>query len=856
MTASFSKRLFGALMALGAALPALAYTPADGTLTDTSGPITTSGGPYAASNPSPVPLVGGGPICDAPELCDIFTLTLDLPQGFRDANPNLVVQFDLTWTQPAPAADDLDMYIYDDQGNLIGQSATGDPSESTQVSISKIPSTAEVRMVPYTVTGSTSDLTMTLVAGAGSDPSAPDPCAMTGETTAQGDTIIDPEVAQDFTLLGAQAPYGAFVHFNAGTNKDQDALLETLGAVIKGDFRRYAKSVFVQAPVGVFFTLMDSPLVSRIEYNRPIHLTGDTQSWATRVRVAQEYVSGGPWMDDKGQIITGLGTTLGVIDSGLQGSHADFADNLLHNFKLVDAGGVGAPIPTYIDVGNTNSENAAGGHGTHVTGTVAGRGVESTGLYPVSEVAPNIQGTFTGAAPDAQLIHWAHGAGLFVLSAVTAYQHILDNEQDFVPKLRAVNNSYGSDPGPYSPSATSSCLIKEIVTGRNIVMAFAAGNDGGDGSETATSPTCKDPTPGVICVASYNDLGTGDVNAELSGFSSRGLESDPTDYPDIAAPGDTITSTCLQADGTQAICVGGTDNAVETQWFPWHGTISGTSMATPHITGIVGLMTQVDPDLTPAEIELIIQRNARKVGDGYVPDPQHPGETTHFGFGAGLVDVPAILADIGATPTGLPPAGEEFVVIDGDVDGGDATDVVTVSLQDVTRDGVMGIVHRLTLADAASGVGTGVSYEIQRNVAGLAFATTVVLGPDGVTIPASGEGNTAVASSATLDGNVLSVFVPYEQMNTPAVGEPIHNIRVLVDGGADIAPSDSNMVNQPQYGRAFTVQLTPAQPPVTGGNPPATGGDTVPPNGSSGALGLGVLGLLLMAVGCRRRTTG
>ena len=815
MTVPFLRSLrFAAGAALLASVSIVGATdPASGTIDSQTTQQIATGGPYVVSNPTLI--ATGEPVCDAPESCDEYVLTLDLPQSFRDANADAFVNFELTWDN----SDDLDLFIYDDAGTVVGQSATGNPAESSAVRISQLPSTARVVIVPFSVTGANATLTMTLGTDGGS-PGEPgvDPCVQSGEAN-QGQAFVDPEVLMDFTILGPQALYGVFVHFNQGSQKWQDGLLTSLGLTVVKDFRKYVPAVYVTGPVAVLQTLITLPAVSRLEYNEPLQYLGATQSWATRARVAHEYVSGGPYFDADGNVLDGAGTTLGVIDSGLYGLHPDFSENLYHNYKLINPAdevtGIPTGTPRYVDIGPVDSESQVGGNGTHVTGTVGGRGLQSDGGYPVPEVAPYIQGTYSGAAPGTQLIHWGNGAGILVLSTASAYVHMLDNLDSFDPPLRAVNNSYGNAGGSeYDPGGVASCLIKDIVDA-GVVMAFAAGNDGGDGSNDMTSSACKDPTPGVICVASYNDLGTGDRNAPLSGFSSRGLAGDPVNYPDVAAPGDLITSTCFQSQPSQAICTGGAGGAVEDVWFPWYGTISGTSMATPHVTGIIGLMTQARPDLTPAEIENIIQDTAVKVGTGYEPDPQNPDDTTHFGYGAGLIDVPSILDALGVANTGLPPAGEPFVILDGDAEAGDATDVVTLTMQEDTVDGVTGIVHSLTLGNAADLAGeTVIAYRIERNVGGQPFTTTVTLDDTGVTIPEVGDGNTAVASVISLTDNVIDVFVPYVQMGVPAIGEPIHNIRVFVEGAAgtlDIAPSPANstMATQTMFGRAFTTQLDP-----------------------------------------------
>lgn len=647
-------------------------------------------------------------------------------------------------------------------------------------------------------------------------------------TPASGAIAIDVEVKRDLAKLTRSGNYGAFVHFfRQGTRDQQDALLRALGLKKMYDFRRYTTSVFVEGPRAAFEALMTHPWIMRIEHNAPLRYLDATQSWTTRVRMAQEIVGGGPYYDASGNVLTGKGVTLGIIDSGMFGAHPDYSglNRISHNYKLVNP--AGGPV-YYQDVGLGDSENGGGGHGTHVTGIVAGGGQQSNGGYPAGGVSPAVPGTFTSAAPDAKIIHWGNGAVLFVLSVDLAYQHLLDNiGLPTFQNLRAVNNSYGQAGGtPYSDTSTSSQLIKRIV-GCNVNMVFAAGNDGGDGSEDLTSPTCKHPTPGVICVASYNDQGTGTVNGPLSAFSSRGRKGNPAEYPDIAAPGDLSTSTCAQATPTQAICTGGDDAEAETEWQPWYGTISGTSMASPNITGVIGVLAQAEPSLTAVEIERLLQRTARKVGGGYEPDPQHEGSTIHFGYGAGLVDIKAALDDLGIRKAGLPAAGEPWTIFEADADSAlaGAADVVRLVMQEfATEAGEKGVEYRLSVRDSAAfGGSTQIAYRIEQNPNGNHYETTVIATPAGVTAPGPAAGNTAPAVSAGRIGNEIVVRILYSALGYPPTESPIHNIAVYTSnasGTLDFAPSPPNSTGaqaalQPMFGRPFTVRNAATLPEDT-----------------------------------------
>ena len=105
----------------------------------------------------------------------------------------------------------------------------------------------------------------------------------------------------------------------------------------------------------------------------------------------------------------------------------------------------------------------------------------------------------------------------------------------------------------------------------------------------------------------------------------------------------------------------------EARWAPWYGSISGTSMGSPHAAGAAALLLQARPDLTPAQVEDVLQDTAYKLtfGGGYVADPQNSGGTTSFDKGAGLIDLPAALDALGVAATaraaaeaeGLPTSG-------------------------------------------------------------------------------------------------------------------------------------------------------------------------------------------------------
>ncbi|HEV2212904.1 MAG TPA: hypothetical protein VGS99_06120, partial [Gammaproteobacteria bacterium] len=106
-------RLLITLIAATAFAQTQAATPASGTLTDTSGAVTYSAGPFPLDNPTPVPEVDSGPECNNPQQpCDEFYLTVTLPTGYAAAHPGEQIRFTQSWTDSGTGQSDYDLYVY------------------------------------------------------------------------------------------------------------------------------------------------------------------------------------------------------------------------------------------------------------------------------------------------------------------------------------------------------------------------------------------------------------------------------------------------------------------------------------------------------------------------------------------------------------------------------------------------------------------------------------------------------------------------------------------------------------------------------------------------------------------------
>jgi subtilisin family serine protease len=143
-------------------------------------------------------------------------------------------------------------------------------------------------------------------------------------------------------------------------------------------------------------------------------------------------------------------------------------------------------------------------------------------------------------------------------------------------------------------------------------------------------------------VASYYDEATGTRDGVVSDYSSRGLATDPSTWPDVSAPGEDINSACRPY---LPIC--STGLAPQSGPGPLDigtfNTISGTSMAAPHIAGIVAQLFQADPTATAAEVEAAITGTAYRYTDGAAYSTVGD-RTTSYDKGTGLVDVVAAVA--------------------------------------------------------------------------------------------------------------------------------------------------------------------------------------------------------------------
>jgi serine protease AprX len=453
-----------------------------------------------------------------------------------------------------------------------------------------------------------------------------------------------PAPVQDFLAgqlrtLSAATPTTVLVH---GTDiAAAQAAVKATGMRPVTEFRRIGVAV-ASGTAGQIQAARTQPGVTYLEGNSPIAFLDETSNVATRGAEAASTLTGA-----NGQALDGSGVSVAVIDSGVDPTHpylqdADGGSAVVASLKSVCLDESNTSSSCVVKVPNSVDTDtiSGGGHGTHVNGIVAGR---PTTLSDGTRLQ--------GAAPGASLVDISTGAVLLIVGADSALNWVLENHDhpcgagvpaSACPPIKVTNNSYGPTGGGAFDPNSATVELQRALAADGVVTVWAAGNDGGDGSASMTNPPGQDPTGGILSVASYNDQETGTRDGTVSDYSSRGAAADPSTWPDLSAPGENIDSSCRVY---LPICSTGLapKNGPGPLDIGTFNTISGTSMAAPHIAGIVAQLFQADPTATPAQIEAALKGTAYRYGNG-APYTSAGGYATSFDKGTGLVDVVAAVA--------------------------------------------------------------------------------------------------------------------------------------------------------------------------------------------------------------------
>ncbi len=262
-------------------------------------------------------------------------------------------------------------------------------------------------------------------------------------------------------------------------------------------------------------------------------------------------------------LTTGSSTVIiAVIDTGIDYNHSDLAANMWKNTDEIAGNGIDDDANGYVDdyygydfYNNDGDPYDDNNHGTHCAGTIAGVGNNGTGVAGVNWTA------------QVMAVKFLSGGGWGSTSdAIEGIIYAADNG------AKILSNSWGG--GGYSQALKDAV---EYAKAKDVLFVAAAGNSGTNNDQSPSYPASYDST-NIISVAAI------DHNVSLAYFSCYGATS-----VDIGAPGVSIYST-----------VPGNS----------YSSFSGTSMATPHVSGVAGLVLAKNSSLNAAQLKAAILNGA------------------------------------------------------------------------------------------------------------------------------------------------------------------------------------------------------------------------------------------------------
>jgi serine protease AprX len=349
--------------------------------------------------------------------------------------------------------------------------------------------------------------------------------------------------------------------FESGCNEVKKVMNNNFFNTMKREFSRVSCCSADVTPKGLEDILTNCQHIRKVYLNREVHALLDVAVPSANAKDIQR----------NNTVLTGKGVTIAVIDTGIY-PHQDLSGRIVDFVDFIN--------------GRTDPYDD-NGHGTHCVGDAAGNGAASNLRYK-------------GPAPEANLI------GVKVLDKLGSgsLETVMDgvewciqyNENNPANRIDIISMSLGSTAQQYS-SENDDPMVKivEEAWRSGIVVCVAAGN-AGPNPGTIASPGISDQ---IITVGALDDRNTAGTRTDddVASFSSRG----PTLYnntikPDILAPGVNIVS--LRSPNSYLDKLQKA-NRIENDYF----VLSGTSMATPICAGIVALIKQHNPKLTPQQIK-------------------------------------------------------------------------------------------------------------------------------------------------------------------------------------------------------------------------------------------------------------
>ncbi len=483
---------------------------------------------------------------------------------------------------------------------------------------------------------------------------------------------------------------------------------------------------------------------------------GDIQTPAVKARNSSFYPVGA-W--DLG--VSGEGVNIALTDTGVDSEHPGLVGKHVAGYDAVCFMHTDPTCaPTARETDGSFDPDDGNQHGTACMGMASATGLEADGT----------QSDFYGSAPNATLVDVRIGTDVgagpfenyvleqeFYESAMNGVQWIIDNKDtawagvdDSLYGIDIISLSWGitSHEGGGSDGEDMHSRILNEAVEAGITPSVAAGNDGpnNDGLSGMGSSSLS------VTVGATDDINTiNRADDTVAGYSSRGPRRDNGDSnpynelkPEISAPGTNI----IQAEGcvTSGLCTNflGLGDASDNTYT---GRGSGTSYATPAVSGVIALVIEANPDLDPLQIKEVLKQTAERRGSASVPDVD-PYWNRDFGYG--MVDAyEAVKLAQHLNQTEQSASVDPYLqnhLLDYNVTGSTAT-IVGHSW------GQQGVVERVEFR-IGEGEWSEATYEIADNLsAGESFNWTVVLNLDGLS-----KGNQTVEIRA-VSGEMISLPV-------------------------------------------------------------------------------------------------
>lgn len=374
-----------------------------------------------------------------------------------------------------------------------------------------------------------------------------------------------------------------------GTPDDLLAFVRESGGSVEREFH-IIPALDVEMPAGLVDDLARQDDVNWVSLDAPVRSTGEPAGPVDKSNLATAYPvavkAEDPWQ--KG--VYGSGVTVALIDTGV-------SDDAKEDFY--DAGG--ALRVEWVTTNPDLDANGDGfGHGTHVGGIIAGYSTATDG-----------HGEYTGIAPAADLlsVRIADDQGNATVGDLMAGLEFVDDNRA-THNIRVLNLSVSSSVAQsYTVDPIDAAV--ELLWFHGVVVVVAAGNDG-TASDAVHYPPANDPF--VITVGAFDDAGTFSYgDDEVTPWSSRGTTQDGFIKPDLVAPGANIVSPVSPGSYLATTYPQAMDEQGNEAYF----RMSGTSMSTAVLSGVVALVLEKHPDWTPGEIKATLINKGRNVhGEG------------------------------------------------------------------------------------------------------------------------------------------------------------------------------------------------------------------------------------------------